>query len=105
MDTAKRQRLEAKGWKVGNTTEFLQLSPEENALIELKLALTKQLKELRISQNFSQYDVAQKIKASQSKVAKIEACDPTIPLDLIIKTLLYLGATNQDIAQIIANSS
>jgi hypothetical protein len=54
MDTAKRKRLEAKGWKVGNTTEFLELTPEENAFIELKLALSQQLKELRTSQNCSQ---------------------------------------------------
>ncbi|WP_204103480.1 MULTISPECIES: hypothetical protein [Spirulina sp. CCY15215] len=47
MDEAKRQRLEAAGWKVSNTTEFLQLSPEENTFIELKLALTQRLKESR----------------------------------------------------------
>jgi predicted XRE-type DNA-binding protein len=104
MDNAKRQRLEAKGWKVGNTAEFLDLTPEENAFIELKLALSKHLKELRTSQNFSQKELAKKVKSSQSRIAKMEACDPSVSLDLIIKTLLSLGSSNQDIAHIIANS-
>jgi DNA-binding XRE family transcriptional regulator len=92
MDTAKRKRLEAKGWKVGNTTEFLELTPEENAFIELKLALSKHLKELRTSQNFSQEELAKKVKSSQSRIAKMEACDPSVSLDLIIKTILSLGS-------------
>jgi DNA-binding XRE family transcriptional regulator len=104
MDQAKIKRLEAKGWKVGNTADFLELNPEENAFIELKLALSKHLKELRISQNFSQEELAKKIKSSQSRVAKMEDCDPSVSLDLIIKTILSLGSSNQDIAQVIVNS-
>jgi hypothetical protein len=34
MDEAKRKRLEQKGWKVGNISEFLELTKEETALIE-----------------------------------------------------------------------
>jgi len=34
MDEAKRKRLEQKGWKVGNVSEFLELTKEETALIE-----------------------------------------------------------------------
>ncbi len=41
MDSTKRQKLEAAGWKVGSATEFLQLSPEEEAIIETRLALRK----------------------------------------------------------------
>jgi DNA-binding XRE family transcriptional regulator len=104
MDKIKRQKLEAKGWQVGDVSDFLELSPEENAFIELKLALSRQLKELRKKQNFSQETVAKKIQSSQSRVAKMEACDDTVSIDLMIKTMLSLGATNQDIAQAIANS-
>ncbi|BDA69889.1 hypothetical protein RIVM261_068660 [Rivularia sp. IAM M-261] len=44
MDENKKERLEAKGWKVGGVEEFLSLTPEENALIEIKLALSRNLK-------------------------------------------------------------
>lgn len=104
MDKIKLQKLEAKGWQVGDISDFLELSPEENAFIELKLALSRQLKELRKAQKFSQETVAKKIQSSQSRVAKMEACDDTVSIDLMIKTMLSLGATNQDIAQAIANS-
>lgn len=100
MDLEKKQRLEAQGWQVGNTSDFLELQPEEIAFIEFKLALSKQLKKLRQSQNMSQEKLAQKINSSQSRVAKMEACDPSVSLDLMIKTMFFLGGTNQDIAQL-----
>jgi predicted transcriptional regulator len=50
------------------------------------------------AQKISQKELAKNIKSSQSRVAKMEACDPSVSLDLIIKTLFVLGATNQDIA-------
>jgi hypothetical protein len=49
METTKRQRLEASGWRVGTVEDFLDLSPVEAELIELKLALTQKLKEIRES--------------------------------------------------------
>jgi hypothetical protein len=47
MELTKRQKLEAAGWKVGNTAEFLQLSPAEIEIIEIRLSLSKSLKQLR----------------------------------------------------------
>ena len=47
MKDIKRKRLEAKGWKIGSAAEFLQLSPEESAYIELKIALSKNLQRCR----------------------------------------------------------
>lgn len=47
MDLAKRQRLEAAGWKIGTVTEFLELTPVESEIIELKLAISQELKEIR----------------------------------------------------------
>lgn len=105
MDTAKRQRLQAAGWTIGTTEEFLGLSAEETAFIEMKLALSKAIKQNRINQQMTQYELAKKIKSSQSRVAKIEAGDPSASLDLLIRTLLTFGATRQDIAEVILNSS
>lgn len=102
MDAAKRQRLEEAGWSVGTAAEFLGLSPEESAFIELKLSLSKRIKQLRINQQLSQQALAERIKSSQSRVAKMEAGDPSASVDLLIRTLLSVGATRKDIAEAIA---
>jgi DNA-binding XRE family transcriptional regulator len=105
MDAAKRQRLEKAGWSVGTTAEFLGLSPEESAFIELKLSLSKRIKQFRINQQLSQQALAERIKSSQSRVAKMEAGDPSASVDLLIRTLLSVGATRKDIAEAIAKDS
>jgi len=40
MDTSKREYLEQAGFRVGTVAEFLGLTPEENELVEIKVALT-----------------------------------------------------------------
>jgi hypothetical protein len=58
MEPAKRQRLEAAGWTVGDASDFLGLRAEEAAFIELKLALSKRLKQQRESQQLTQQALA-----------------------------------------------
>jgi predicted XRE-type DNA-binding protein len=98
MELTKRQKLEAAGWKVGNTAEFLQLSPAEIEIIEIRLSLSKFLKELRQQKQLSQTELARDISSSQSRVAKMEAGDHSVSIDLLIKSLLSLGAARKDIA-------
>jgi hypothetical protein len=43
------------------------------------------------------------MKSSQSRVAKMEAGDPTVSLDLLVKSILALGASNRELAAIIAS--
>jgi predicted XRE-type DNA-binding protein len=102
MKPAKRKRLESKGWKVGDSTEFLQLSPEEAAYVELKLALSKNLKLTRKQKNLSQEELARMLKSSQSRIAKMEAGDPTVSLDLLVRSLLALGTTRKTLSRILA---
>lgn len=104
MDIAKRQRLEAAGWRVGDAADFLELSPEEVAFIEIKLSLSRQLKELRVKHNLTQTELAKKINSSQSRVAKMEAGDSSVSLDLIIRTILAVGGTREDVAIAITSS-
>ena len=47
MRGSKRARLEAKGWRVGSTAEFLNLSPEEAAYVELMMKLASKSREWR----------------------------------------------------------
>src|SRR5262245_35009951 len=105
MRESKRKRLEAKGWKVGTSAEFLGLSPEEEAYIEIRLRLADGLKERRAKGRMTQAALAKSVKSSQSRIAKMEAGDPTVSLDLLVRTLLALGATKRDVADLIASGS
>ncbi|MDP2364683.1 MAG: helix-turn-helix transcriptional regulator [Ignavibacteria bacterium] len=99
MKESKKKKLESKGWKVGTTEEFLALSPEEAAFIEIKNALSKNLQTKRCKNKMTQSDLARLIKSSQSRVAKIEAGDPSVSIDLIVRSLLALGSSPKSIAK------
>ena len=93
MDRAKRKRLENAGWKIGTVREFLDLSAEEEAYLEIKLQLAKNLQKRRREKKLTQVDLARMLKSSQSRIAKMEAGDPTVSIDLLIRSLLALGAS------------
>ena len=105
MNKTKRKRLEARGWKFGSAKEFLELSDEEVAVIEMKLALSRELRERRLDQRLSQAEFAARIRSSQSRVAKMEAGDPTVSMDLLIRSLLALGASRAELAESIGGSA
>lgn len=101
MDERKRKRLEARGWKVGSTKELLGLSDEEEAYIELRLKLAEGLKARRVDKGLTQIELAKVVQSSQSRIAKMEAGDPSVSLDLLVRLLLALGASNKELAKII----
>ncbi len=101
MDKKKKKNLESKGYKVGSVEEFLGLTTEESEYIELKLALSKALAKLRKQNKLTQAQLAKMLKSSQSKVAKIEKGDPSVSVDLLIKSLLAMGANKKSIAKAI----
>ena len=105
MRLAKRKKLEAKGWKVGSVADFLELTPEEETFIEMKLSLSQNLKEMRKRKRLSQVAFAKLIKSSQSRVAKMEAGSASVSIDLLFKSLLALGATQKDLAKAISSKS
>ena len=102
MSKSKLKRLKAAGWKVGTTKDFLGLTDQETALVEVKLSLIDALKRSRQKHRLSQIDLAQRIGSSQSRVAKIEAGDPSVSLDLIVRALFAAGATQKDIQKAFA---
>ena len=99
MNSVKRKRLEQAGWVVGGTTEFLQLSEEEARFLELKLALANGVRELRERRGLTQAVLAERLGSSQSRVAKMEAGDRSVSLDLMMRSLLTIGATATEIAK------
>ena len=101
MRESKRSKLAAKGWKLGSAKDFLGLTFQEEAYIELRLKLADGLKLRRGSRGVTQTQLARVLRSSQSRVAKMEAGDPTVSLDLLVKSLLALGTSNRELAAII----
>ncbi|GMU86923.1 MAG: hypothetical protein AMXMBFR48_21640 [Ignavibacteriales bacterium] len=99
MNELKKKKLEKRSWKIGTAEDFLELSPEETEFILLKLRLSRKLQKLRLKKNLTQAEFAKRINSSQSRVAKIEKSDPSVSLDLIVKSLLSLGAKPDEIAK------
>jgi len=101
MQKGKRARLEAAGWVVGTAKEFLGLSDAEAALIETKILLSRALRDRRRRQRLSQEELARRLRSSQSRVAKMEAGDPSVSMDLLVRSLFVLGASSDDLARAI----
>lgn len=102
MRKEKKRRLESKGWKIGSAKEFLNLSEEESAYIELKTRLAEGVRQRRQQTGLTQVELAAKLQSSQSRVAKIEAGDPSVSLDLLIRSLISLGLNDRELSKIIA---
>ncbi len=105
MRDEKRRRLEAMGWKVGTAQEFLRLTAEEAAYVELKVRLAMGLREWRRRRNLTQAGLAKRLQSSQSRIAKMEAGDPSVSLDLLIRSLLILGASRRELSRIMSARS
>jgi predicted XRE-type DNA-binding protein len=103
MNKSKRARLEAGGWKVGSAEEFLGLSKEEAAFVEMKLALARCLRQVRIRRNLSQSRVAELVGSSQSRVAKMESGDPSVTFDLMLRSVLAVGVSPGQVARVLGS--
>jgi DNA-binding XRE family transcriptional regulator len=101
MKQEKRRRLEAQGWKFGSAKDFLNLTDEDVEYIELHLSLAALLTKRRKSLGYTQTEVADLIGSSQSRVAKMESGDPSVSVDLLIRTLLALGVNRKQVGRAI----
>jgi len=101
VDKNKRRRLQADGWKVGGVGEFLGLTDAEEVMVELRASLAAELQERRSRAGLTQAQLAARLKSSQSRVAKMEAGDPTVSLDLLVRALFVIGTTPRQLASAI----
>ena len=85
------------GWVEGSVQSFLQLSDADMEFIETRLAASRLLKATRQSKNLTQQIAASKLHTSQSRLAKMEAGDSSVSLDLIFRSLFSLGVSRKDL--------
>ena len=102
MEPAKRARLEAQGWRFGSVAEFLALTPEENTLVEMKVALSAALR--RRSAHLSEADVATRVHSSVQAGLTQEDDMRSVSLEWLIRAMLAVGATSQEIGSVIARA-
>src|SRR5882724_8951571 len=97
MKADKKRRLEAAGWRETSVQEFLNLSEADVQYIEMKLALSRLLRLVRERRRLTQTKAAALLKTSQSRLARMEAGDPSVSLDLLVRGLFALGASPRDL--------
>lgn len=105
MKASKRTALGNAGWAIGSAEDFLELSADERAFVEVKLALAEALRTRRQRKKLTQAQVAKILGSSQPRVAKMEAGDSSVTVDLLVRSLLAIGATPKDLAKVLARTS
>ncbi|HUP60448.1 MAG TPA: helix-turn-helix domain-containing protein [Thermoanaerobaculia bacterium] len=103
MKAERRRKLEVAGWRIGDTKDFLELTPGEAEFVEIKLALARRLREFREERNWTQAEFARRVGSSQSRVAKMEAADSTVSVDLLVRSLLAAGADRREVGRVVGS--
>lgn len=85
--------LKAAGWETGDAADFLGMTPERRALLDLRVALAKAIRERRTAQQLSQESFAAQFGTTQPRVSLIEAADSDVSLDQLARAFLMLGGT------------
>jgi predicted XRE-type DNA-binding protein len=98
MDTEKKKALEAAGFRIGDAEDFLGLTDEECRLVELRVTVSRTVRQLREQQRLTQGQLAARLKSSQSRVAKMEAGASDVSLDLLFRGLFAVGGGLADLA-------
>jgi hypothetical protein len=101
MDKDKQAKLASKGWKIGTVNEFLDLTPAEATYIELRLALSENLKQ---RQTQKQLTSSHTQFANPFQIEKLETGEAEVTLDFLIRSLLTLGVTVKELAEIMVHS-
>ena len=97
--TRARRKL-PRGWKEGGVREFLDLSAEDMAIIEIKARLAREVRKRRKAKRLSQASLAERVSTTQSRIARIEAAEASI--EMLIRSLLALGESRSRIARLLA---
>jgi hypothetical protein len=97
MNAEKKARLEAAGYKFTTTTNWLDLTPEDEAEIESRLATDRARRALAALVKESrgpmtQTELAKRIKTTQPRIAKIESASPNVSIEQLMRAAIGAGA-------------
>lgn len=101
MDKQTQHKLEKAGFRIGSAADFLELTPEEEAYLEIRLQISELIRIQRKKNGWTQEKLARLMGSSQSRVAKMEVGDPSTSLDLMLKGLLLLGVSKQELGELL----
>ena len=96
----KLKRVLEMGGRVTTVQEWLDLSDEEVALLDMKIELGKKLEALRRRKKLTQQEVAELLQTSQGRVSKMERGQAS--LDQLAWSLLVMGESRERIARVIS---
>ena len=91
MDSAKRKRLEAAGWKAGDAADFLEMGDAERQVLDARVKLALAVRRQRQARHLSQKALGIKLGTSQPRVAKIERAASDVPLDQLMRAFAAVG--------------
>jgi ribosome-binding protein aMBF1 (putative translation factor) len=92
------------GFRRTSTVTLSSSKKTEAKLFEIKATLVATLKRIRQKRGISQIDLARRLGSSQSRIAKVEAADPSVSLDLIVRAFLATGVTHEELGRILGSS-
>lgn len=102
MDDAVKARLEAAGFRETTVQELFGLTPEENELVETRLALSRLVRRLREEHHLTQQALAELLGSDQANVSKAERGDPNISVEWMLKAAFAMGANHRQVGQALA---
>jgi len=98
MTEAKKKILEANGYQVTDSAEWLGLSREEAQIVDMRVALAQELERVRKAKGITQAELAKRVGTKQSGVARMLNNPDTSTMDNLIKALIALGEPISKIA-------
>jgi predicted XRE-type DNA-binding protein len=102
QDSADSKRGESKSFEETTVSEFLGLTPADEAVIEIRRRLARELRERRNSAKLTQETLAERRGTTQSRVSDMENADSSVSIDALIASLVEMGATTEEIGQLIS---
>jgi predicted XRE-type DNA-binding protein len=98
MTEKKKKMLEANGYRVVDSADWLGLSNEEAQIVDMRVALAQELERVRKAKGISQAELARRVGTKQSGVARMINNPDTSTMDNLIKGLIALGEPISKIA-------
>lgn len=98
MDARTKKALERAGWTHGSYADFLQLTPEEKMIVDMRIAATLELERQRRATRLSQAEVARRMGTRQPNVSALFRNPGGATLDTLCRALAAYGLGRREIA-------